>query len=501
MNKNDQQEDSPQNFPTADLTQDLPLDLAPTETYKPGIVSSVTLIKDVSASGSSSNSNIFPILSIGSFDSEDVSNSHFEIEYEIGQGGLGRVDAATQLCFDRRVAIKRVRSDRGNDFAEKQLKEEAQLMGKLEHPAIPPVHIVGLDDDGQIALIMKFIQGNSWLDIIKRDYKKIKNKRLPQWYIEKHLNYFLRIGEALEFAHKKSIIHRDIKPENVVIGDYGEVYLIDWGIACELDENRNFHGPGYAGTPCYAAPETITNSPRWDVRSDVYLMGATLYQILSGEPPHRGASVQEVFSKIAENSSPDISNDCPDTLRFICQGAMIGDVESRYTSVHAMLEDVRYFLTDGELTELFAKAAEDLRQIRELSESKKEISDELEIIGSRCRFRLEEFIYRSPNNKQAKLNLEECLKILTEDAIKNKRIAIARGLIKQYAELIPHKQEEDSWLKSIDMSVSDLANQLVSRSDELGTGIQVKLIEEIAAQKRAYQDLRAAYIDLKKKNS
>jgi serine/threonine protein kinase len=488
-----------------DVTQDLPLDLMPTQTFRPGLVSTISVINNASISAKMENNCTFPKLSINSIESEEANeNHHFDIEYKIGQGGFGQVDAATQLCFDRRVAIKRVRSDKGNVFAEQQLKEEAQLMGQLEHPAIPPVHIVGIDEENQIALVMKFIKGNSWLEILKRDHKKIKGNKLPKWYLEKHLNYFLRIGEALDFAHKKSIIHRDIKPENVVIGEYGEVYLIDWGIACTLNKEMMFHGTGYAGTPCYAAPEMVVKKPIWDVRSDVYLMGASLYQIMTSTPPHKGNNAQEVFTNIADKPTPALPDNFPSTLRMICGCAMSKNQEERYTSVYAMLEDVRYFLTQGELSELNIKATQDLDKVRELGKKSNKFSDELDSIGARCRFRLEEINYRSPDNKKAQAQLRECLQLLTEDAVNKKRLAAARALLQQYSKLLKESNSDDddskAWVVIARKSVDDLANQLISRTDELGICIQVKLIEEISAQKRAYQDLRSAYINLKKKS-
>tara|TARA_X000001036_G_scaffold82132_1_gene73934 strand:+ start:3836 stop:5317 length:1482 start_codon:yes stop_codon:yes gene_type:complete len=486
---------------TLDVTQGLLTDLVPTETFDPVLSRTVSIIQYVESKEGESS---YPLPKLSIADVPLESGTDFKLEYKIGEGGLGQVEAAKQLCFNRRVAIKRVRSDRGNEIAEEQLKKEAQLMGELEHPAIPPVHLVGVDDSEQIALVMKFIQGNSWLEIMKRDRHKFRENELPQWYVDKHLKFFLRIGEALEFAHQKSIIHRDIKPENVVIGDYGEVYLIDWGIACKLNNDQQFVGSSYAGTPCYASPEMVTSSPVWDVRSDVYLMGATLYQIISGKPPHLGKSVLEVFKKISNESTPQLSEVCPSTLRLICSCSMSKDPEDRYTSVHAMLEDIRYYLTQGELTELHAKATEDLQTIRSLVGSEDEFFDEIEVIGTRCRFRLEEINYRWPDNRKATIQLLECLEILVDDAINRKRIAVARTLLKQYSDVVSANDflntDSSSLITSAEKRVAKLADQLVSRSDELGTGIQVILIEEIAAQKQAYQDLRAAYINLKNKS-
>jgi hypothetical protein len=169
-----------------------------------------------------------------------------------------------------------------------------------------------------------------------------------------------------------------------------------------------------------------------------------------------------------------------------------------------MLEDIRYYLTQGELTELHTKATEDLQTIRSLVGSEDAFFDEIEVIGARCRFRLEEISYRWPDNRKVTIQLLECLEILVDDAINRKRLAVARTLLKQYSDLVSAtdylNKETSSLITSAEKRVAELADQLVSRSDELGTGIQVILVEEIAAQKRAYQDLRAAYIDLKNKS-
>jgi serine/threonine-protein kinase len=477
------------------ITKSLPPELIPTLTYRPDIQSTVSIDTEIKGFSEDSSQYSLPKLSIKNVDSKETqTNNDFHIEYAIGKGGLGQVDAAKQLCFGRRIAIKRVRSDRGNAFAEEQLRREAQLMGKLEHPAIPPVHLVGQDDNDQITLVMKFIEGCSWLEIINRDYKKVSPHKLPQWYIEKHLNYFLRIGEALEFAHQKSIIHRDIKPENVVVGSYGEVYLIDWGIAFHLDKNKTLNDHGYAGTPCYASPEMVTKKPMWDIRSDVYLMGATLFHIFSGNVPHRGKTVSDVFTKILDEPAPKLADSTPSGLREICSRAMAKDPHDRYTSVHGMLEDIRHFLSHGELTELYSRACKDFAQLKEVSKSKI-VSDEIEVIGSRCRYRLEQINQSWPENHAAKEQLCQCLMILTDDAVNRKRLAAARALLKQYSDLV--NQKTNQWIQDANDRIKQLAEQLVSRSDELGTGIQVILVEELAAQKKAYEDLLAAYMDMK----
>ena len=486
------------NEDTSGVTQDIPSDLDLTLTYNPDIQSTVSIAAVEKRVLEILPKCSLPKISINNNGMEGArTDGDFLLEYQVGKGGIGRVDAAKQLCFDRMVAIKRVRSDRGSLYAEQQLEKEARIMGRLEHPAIPPVHLVGLDVEGQLSLVMKFIEGNSWHEILDRDYQKIDQQKLPQWYIEKHLNYFIRIGEALEFAHQKSIIHRDIKPSNVVIGDYGEVYLIDWGIAIELDNGKVLRGHQYAGTPCYASPEMVGKDPKWDIRSDVYLMGGLLFHILTGGPPHTGETVADLFSKINNEATPQLGNSVSAGLREICGRAMEKDPEERYSSVYALLEDIRYFLTNGQMVELFSNAGDDLTKIEDMLNRGVSSSAEFDVVGARCRFRLEEINQNWPENSRVKSMLCKCLMLLIGDALDKKRLAAARALLKQYSGLAD--SESDIWIHETNNRIENLADQLVSRTDELGIGIQSMLVEELAAQKKAYDELLASYAKLQKR--
>ena len=148
-------------------------------------------------------------------------------------------------------------------------------------------------------------------------------------------------------------------------------------------------------------------------------------------------------------------------------------------------------ISHGELTELYSRACEDFAQLKEVSKSKI-VSDEIEVIGSRCRYRLEQINQSWPENNAVKEKLCQCLMILTDDAVNRKRLAAARALLKQYSDLV--EQKTNQWIQDANDRIKQLAEQLVSRSDELGTGIQVILVEELAAQKKAYENLLANYL-------
>jgi serine/threonine protein kinase len=210
----------------------------------------------------------------------DLTGTRYELESEIGRGGMGVVYAARDHQLDRRVALKVL------DFA---LAGEAQLIAHLEHPAIVPIYETGVLADGCPFYAMKLVSG----------------ARLDQYLAEQptlveRLRVIRRVGEALAFAHSHGIIHRDLKPQNVMVGPFGEVYVMDWGV------------DAVAGTPAFRAPDE-----RLDQRSDIYAVGALLQFLL-----HAPA---------------------PPALRAIVTKAMSADPAARYPDVPALLADIERF--------------------------------------------------------------------------------------------------------------------------------------------------------------
>ena len=257
------------------LATTLPPDLMPTQTFQPAFghdKGAANLIEAIE--GAWDGDRVLHELRIDSESPTPAVPSDLKIEYEVGSGGLGIVDAAHQSCLGRLVAVKRVRPGLKDRKVDKHLRLEGELMGRLEHPCIPPIHLVGVDAGGWTVLVMKLIHGRSWEEMIETPENDQAN-RGSRTYVRKHLDLFYRIGEALSFAHENGIIHRDIKPDNVVVGDFGEVYLIDWGLAAEATLESPCEPGGFAGTPVYASPEMISRKPRLDARTDVYLLGAT----------------------------------------------------------------------------------------------------------------------------------------------------------------------------------------------------------------------------------
>jgi serine/threonine protein kinase len=220
----------------------------------------------------------------------DLPGTRYQLLDEIGRGGMGIVYAAQDIILGRKVAIKVVNN-----------REEARTLAFLEHPGIVPVHDSGELPDGRGYYVMKFVEG-SRLDAYLASAPSLEDR----------LRTFLRVCEPVAFAHSRGVIHRDLKPENVMIGSFGEVLVLDWGIAGRLDS-----GPGAAaGTRGYMAPEQRTGIT--GVRSDIYSLGKLLEFLLEGISPK---AVRAIASKAADPDReiryPGVPDLAADIVRYL----------------------------------------------------------------------------------------------------------------------------------------------------------------------------------------
>ncbi|MGE5358853.1 MAG: serine/threonine-protein kinase [Bacteroidales bacterium] len=210
----------------------------------------------------------------------DLAGTRYVLDGEIGRGGLGVVYAARDRDLDRRVALK---------VLDEALAGEARLIARLEHPAIVPIYESGTLPDGRVFYAMKLIEGVCLDEYLERQPTRAERLRLVR-----------RVGEAVAFAHAHGVLHRDLKPRNVMVGAFGEVYVMDWGIE------------GVVGTPPFRAPDG-----RFDERSDVYSLGALL-----------------AFA---------LGDAAPPPLRAVSGKAMEVDPSRRYGDVPALLADLDRF--------------------------------------------------------------------------------------------------------------------------------------------------------------
>src|SRR5215475_9494388 len=221
--------------------------------------------------------------------SRPESTERYEIGQAIGRGGMGEVLAARDVLIGREVAIKRLRSELP-EHAMNRFVREACIQGRLDHPAIVPVHDLGIDRDGVPFFVMKKLSGTTLARIIANpDPARHSRQRL--------LRAFVELCLAVEFVHTRGFLHRDLKPDNIVLGEFGEVYLLDWGVAKAIgaDEplpSETIGAPlatrdgAVVGTAGYMAPEQVRAERDLDARADVYALGCVLFEILAGERLH-----------------------------------------------------------------------------------------------------------------------------------------------------------------------------------------------------------------------
>jgi WD40 repeat protein len=275
----------------------------------------------------------------------DLVDADYELIEEIGSGAMGTIYAARQKGVDRTVALKTIKDDveKNRENIEKFLYE-AQITGDLDHPNIVPIHELGAGEDGTLFYSMKLVKGTPWQDVMVHKS------------VDENLDILMKVADAQSFAHSRGVIHRDLKPENVMLGDYGEVLLMDWGLAVNLKKQSNF---AFGGTPAYMAPEMAYHLvPQISFTSDVYLLGAVLYQIVSGSPPHPGESAQSCLEAAARNELvPSVRQD---GLTAIAVRAMATHPNQRYASVGEFQEGIRQYRRHAESVTMTGRAQEAL---------------------------------------------------------------------------------------------------------------------------------------------
>ena len=283
--------------------------------------------------------------------------AHLRIFPELGRGGMGRIHPATDRNLLRHVALKRLDRELALVPMYKDgFIAEAQMTGQLEHPNIVPVHELAVSDEGVPYFTMKLVQGinfDAWLRDPEHELGSTER-------LQEGLEIFLKVCDAVAYAHHRGVIHRDLKPENIMVAGFGQVYLMDWGLA-RLTKTRPASGAraqmeakGAVGTPTFMAPEQARGNPEeMDERSDVFGLGAILYEIVSGKMPY-GSSMnvdyvlaQAVAGKIVPIDQATLGIGVSKRIRSIVEKATKADPAERYQSVVELQEAVRGFLRGG----------------------------------------------------------------------------------------------------------------------------------------------------------
>jgi len=290
----------------------------------------------------------------------------FLVEAPIGSGGMGEVFLVTDQDLRRQVAMKVLRQDQARGREQRlHFIAEAQATSQLEHPGIPPVHDMGLTKDGQLYFTMKLVQGRTLREVLHD--LLLKRKEVAREYnLHKLVTILERCCEPVHFGHEKGVIHRDLKPENIMLGDYGEVHVMDWGLARiqgTTDEYESFetvetarteagietqHG-AVKGTLPYMSPEQLRGE-EFDRRTDVYALGCLLYEVLTLHPAYdprdRGLISKKQVGDVVDVRSRNPRRKIPESLAVVCERALATDPGDRYETADEMATALRRWL-DG----------------------------------------------------------------------------------------------------------------------------------------------------------
>lgn len=284
-------------------------------------------------------------------ETEGAEPARFERRSLIGSGGLGDVYLVHDHLMERDVAVKSPRANEevATTDREGQFVQEARLTGQLEHPNIVPAYdLIEADGSRPSSLIMKYVDGEPYSKFIERLQHDPSDESLYA-----ALQVFLKVCDAVSFAHEKGVIHCDLKPENVMVGKHGQVHVMDWGAALRRSREAGSRGKDNADEPlfgslAYMAPEQLTGDRRAiDVTTDVYGLGGILCALVTGQPPRHGVG------DIADwRTTPSIEDrkgavDAPPELCRICEEALHPSQGDRYPSVAVLKSEVETFLSGG----------------------------------------------------------------------------------------------------------------------------------------------------------
>ena len=353
------------------------------------------------------------VVSVRTVAAQPAAEGRYRLGAELGRGGLGQVVAAFDTSLEREIAVKLALDGASADVADWFVRE-AKLSGRLEHPNIVPVHDFGMLNasstgkakNRQLFIAMKRVQGHDLAHLLA-ELAKDNNEERKRWTRTRLLQVFLGICQGVAFAHARGVIHRDLKPANVMLGEFGEVLVMDWGLARAIEERTRIHRrpteparrPSKAqapsmtrdgevlGTPMYMPPEQADGRRlELDQRSDIYSLGAILYELLSLKAPFEGTSVGEILEKVKSGkitppssrvggpisamndpertllrppSTVSVTDPIPPELDAIVLKAMAFRREDRFRSVNELQEEIQLYLEGVQQQEREHRQAEE----------------------------------------------------------------------------------------------------------------------------------------------
>ncbi len=296
---------------------------------------------------------------------QDMRYTEFKV---IDRGGVCLIQSCKDNYLGRIVCHKSLRKEFVNNEEERvRFLREARVTAMLQHPNTIPVYDISRNSRNNYFFTMKLIHGSNLHDILQK-IKQNDEKIVKEFKLNRLLGAFIQVANALDYAHEHGVIHRDIKPMNIVIGPYGEVYLLDWGLAkvwhkdtklreLEMKQEklsihhldfRLTHAGHLKATPLYMSPEQVNDEPNLDSRTDIYSMGTIMYEILTLENMIEGKKIYELMNNIKygqfktpSEKKPELN--IPSKLEEICLKCVESDPKNRYQNVSDLINDLREF--------------------------------------------------------------------------------------------------------------------------------------------------------------
>jgi len=355
---------------------------------------------------------------------------------------MGLIRNGHQSGLKREVAVKTTYT-RDSEAAREALLREAYTTSQLEHPNVIPIYVLSEDERGAPVIVMKRIEGIGWDEVLDDPSRAPVDDVID---LDFHLDVLLQVTNAVRFAHSRGIIHRDIKPENVMIGSFGEVYLLDWGLAVAIHADApafvtpREEASGLRGTPAYMAPEmTMRDASQVDERTDVFLLGATLFHMLFGTAPYLDDSPIKSIVRANQARALRPGREAPSELAAVARRAMARNPDERFDSVGAFRDALLAFREQREAIAMTREAERRMERLKTLALSGAEaVKHELIESYFEIRYALRKAAQQRPTDPEARELLNRLAKMMFEYFLERNDLGSAEGCI---SDIYPQERE------------------------------------------------------------
>jgi len=371
----------------------------------------------------------------------------------VGRGAMGVVRRGKQLALRRQVAVKTLDGDEADRSAAEALLTEARITGALEHPNVVPVHVLGRTPKGHPALVMKYVEGVSWRAVLDgQNVPSALQDALDEGGdpLEWHLDVLGHVMNAVGFAHAHGIVHRDLKPDNVMLGEFGEVYVVDWGIAVSMDDPSLPLARDVStvtGTPTYLAPEQANvEADKIGPATDIFQLGAILHRIVTGQTRYASGPTLGAIIEAANLTPYAYAPDTDPELVRLLHTAMAFEPSDRFQTVADLRSAIQAFRRHRASNAVLARAQGKLRELALAIDEAREASASglrsVEALYAGCRVGFDQALSLWPGNPRAIDGVGDTVRLLI-------RYRLDCGDAMAAQALLPELPEPDESIKAL----------------------------------------------------